>query len=79
MSDTPHREPSTNLHRELAARRRRARIIAQLHKQAIAAANDLSAQHKVIEVGITKRQETVVWMSFAGAFIVALASILAMM
>jgi len=39
MSDTPHREPSTNLHPVLAAHRRRARIIAQLHEQAIAAAN----------------------------------------
>jgi hypothetical protein len=39
MSDTPHREPSTNLYRVLAAHRRRARTIAQLHKQAIAAAN----------------------------------------
>jgi hypothetical protein len=39
MSDTPHREPSTDLHRVLAAYRRRARTIAQLHKQAIAAAN----------------------------------------
>lgn len=39
MSDTPHREPSTNLYRVLAAHRRRARTIAQLHEQAIAAAN----------------------------------------
>ena len=43
------------------------------------AANDLSAQHKAIEAGITKRQETVVWMSIAGAFIVALGSILALL
>jgi hypothetical protein len=58
MRDTPNREPSTNLHRVLAAHKRRARIIAQLHKQAIAAANkandDLSAQHQAINAGIAK-------------------------
>jgi hypothetical protein len=58
MRDTPQREPSTKLHRVLAAHRRRARIIAQLHAQAIAAANkannDLSAQHQAIKAGIAK-------------------------
>jgi hypothetical protein len=39
MSDTPQREPSTKLHRVLAAHRRRERIIAHMHEQAIAAAN----------------------------------------
>ena len=77
MSDTPHCEPSTNLHRVLAANQRRARTIAQLYKQAIA--NDLSAQDKAIRADITKRQETVFWMSIAGAFIVALGSILALL
>jgi hypothetical protein len=59
---------------------RRARIIAQLHKQAIA--NDLSAQDKAIRAEITKRQEIVFWTSIAGAFIiiiVALGSILALL
>ena len=56
---------------------RRARIIAQLHKQAIA--NDLSAQDKAIRADITTRQETVFWTSIAGAFIVALGSILALL
>ena len=55
MRDTPDREPSTKLHRVLAAHRRRARIIAQLREQAIAAANDdLSAQQKEIKAGITR-------------------------
>jgi hypothetical protein len=58
MRDTPQREPSTKLHRVLAAHRRRARIIAQLHAQAIAPANkannDLSAQHQAIKAGIAK-------------------------
>jgi type VI protein secretion system component VasF len=69
----------TKTQRELRAHERRARLIAELHRQAIATANDLSAQEQMIEAGITKRQETVVWMSFAGAFIVALASILALL
>jgi hypothetical protein len=69
----------TKTQRELRAHERRARLIAELHRQAIATANDLSAQHKAIEAGITKRQETVVWISFVGAFIVALGSILALL
>ncbi len=67
----------TKTQREFRAHEHRARIIAQLHKQAIA--NDLSAQDKVIRADITKRQETVFWMSIAGAFIVALGSILALL
>jgi hypothetical protein len=45
MSDTPiRREPPPELDRVLAAHERRARLIAQLDEQAIAIANDLSAQ-----------------------------------
>jgi hypothetical protein len=62
---------------DLAAHQRRARTIAQLHKRAMA--NDLSAQDKAIRADITERQETVFWMSIAGAFIVALGSILALL
>ena len=55
MRDTPQREPSTKLHRVLAAHRRRARIIAQLHDQAIAAANaDRLAQQTAIKARITR-------------------------
>ena len=54
-----------------------ARDFAELHRQAIA--NDLSAQDKAIRADITKRQKTVFWMSIAGAFIVALGSILALL
>ena len=63
--------------RELRAHERRARLIAELHRQATA--NDLLAQDKAIRADITKRQETVFWMSIAGAFIVALRSILALL
>ena len=64
------------------AHERRARLTAQLHRQAIATANDLSAQRKAIAAGTTKhagRRETVAWMSIAGAFVVALGSILALL
>jgi hypothetical protein len=55
MSETPHREPSTNLHRVLAAHRRRARTIAQIQKQAIAAANaDLLALQTAKKAGIAR-------------------------
>jgi hypothetical protein len=48
MSDTPiQRKPPPKLDRVLAAHERRARLIAQLHEQAMATANDLSAQRKV--------------------------------
>jgi len=50
---TQHAQP--NLDRVLAAHNRRARLIAQLHEQAIAAANDeLSAPQNAIKAGITK-------------------------
>lgn len=55
MRDTPQREPLTKLQRVLAAHRRRARIIAQLHHQAIAAANaDRLAQQTAIKARITR-------------------------
>jgi hypothetical protein len=67
----------TKTQRELRAHERRAGLIAELHRQATA--NDLLAQDKAIRAEITKRQETVFWMSIAGAFIVALGSILALL
>jgi hypothetical protein len=55
MSDTPiRREPPPKLDRDPAAHERRARLIAQLHEQAIATANDLSARHKAIRADIAK-------------------------
>ena len=64
------------------AHERRARLIAQMHRQAIATANDLGAQHKAIRIGIAKdarRLKAVAWTSFAGGFIVAVAAILALL
>ena len=58
------------------AHERRARLIAQLHRQATATAND---QHKAIGAGTTRRLETVAWVSIAGTFIVALGSILTLL
>ena len=81
MSDTPiQREPAPKLDRVLAAHERRARLIAQLHEQAIAAASDLSAQHKAIGALIAKdvqRRKAEAWLFSAGAFLVALGCIAA--
>ena len=55
MSDTPNTVPTpSQVDRVLATYERRARLIAQLHEQAIKKANDLSAQHKAIRAGIAK-------------------------
>ena len=66
MSDTPtKREHRSEFDRILAAHERRARLITQLHKQAIATANDLSARQKAIKAGIVKdprRREAEAWM-----------------
>ena len=79
MSDTPiWREPPPKLDRVLAAHERRARLIAQLHAQAIATANDLSAQRKAIRADIAKdagRRRAEAWVFSAGAFLLALGGI----
>jgi hypothetical protein len=81
MSDTPtQRGPQARLDRVLAYERR-ARLIAQLHRQAIATANDLLTQRKAIEAGHAKdaqRRKTEAWLIAAGAIIVALGCILAL-
>ena len=72
MSDAPiQRKPPPKLDRVLAAHERRARLIAQLHAQAIAAASDLSVQRKAIRAGTAKdagRGRAEAWFC-AGAFI----------
>jgi hypothetical protein len=81
MSDTPTRRGLPPV-LDRIAHQRRARLIAELHRRAIATANDLSAQQEAIRAGITKdarRLKTVTWMSIAGAFVVALGSILALL
>ena len=81
MSDPPtRRDPPSDLHRVLAAHERRARLIAQLHEQAIAIANDLSAQHKATRASVAKnaqRRTAEAWLFSAGAFLVALGCIVA--
>jgi type VI protein secretion system component VasF len=80
MSETPtQRGPPPKLNRALTAHERRARLIAQLHKQAMATTNDLSAQHKAIKASNARRVRAVAWTSLAGGFIVALAAILALL
>jgi hypothetical protein len=49
------REPARQLDGAVAAHKRRARLIAQLHEQAITAANnDLSARQNATKAGVTK-------------------------
>ena len=80
MSDTPiRRKPPPTLDRFLAAHQRRARIIAQLHEQAIAAASDLSPQHKMIRGGTARDTgggKAEAWFC-AGVFLLALGCIVA--
>ncbi len=80
MSDTPiQRKPRPKLDRVLAAYARRSHIIAQLHEQAIATANDLSAQHQAIRAGTAKddrRRKAEAWFC-AGAFLLALGCVVA--
>ena len=81
MSDAPmQRDPAVKLDQVLAAHERRARLIAQLHEQAIATANDLSAQHKVIRAGTAKdalRRKAEAWLFSTGAFLLTLGCIVA--
>jgi hypothetical protein len=77
MSDTPtQRKPPPRLDRVLAARQRRARIIAQLHAQAIATANDLAAPGKAIRASTAKDGKAEAWFC-AGALLLALGAIVA--
>jgi hypothetical protein len=80
MSDTPIQREPPKLDRVLAAHERRARLIAQLHEQAIATASDLSAQHKAIRSDIAedaRRRKAEAWLFSAGAFLLALGCIVA--
>jgi acyl transferase domain-containing protein len=81
MSDAPiKRDRAVKLDQVLAAHERRARLIAQLHEQAIATANDLSAQQKAIRAGIARnaqRRKAEAWLFSAGAFLLALGCIVA--
>ena len=81
MSDTPtQHDPLPKRDRVLAAHERRARLIAQLHEQAIATATDLLAQHKAIRSDIAedaRRRKAEAWLFSAGAFLLALGCIVA--
>ena len=74
------RERPLKLDRVLAAHERRARLIAQMHRQAMETANNLLNQHQGIEAGFVKvakdarRRRTE---AIAGAVVVALGCILA--
>jgi hypothetical protein len=67
-------------HELATAHERRARIIAQLHEQAIATANDLPGRHKAIGAEIAKgarRRKAEAWMFVVGTVLLALGCIFA--
>jgi len=76
------RERPLKLDRALAAHERRARLIAQMHRQAMETANNLLNRHRGIEAGLVKvakdarRRRTE---AIAGAFVLALGCILALL
>jgi hypothetical protein len=80
MSDGPiQRKPRPTLDGVLTAYERRARLIAQLHEQAIATANAYSAQYKVIRAFTAKddrRRKAEPWLC-VGAFLLTLGGIVA--
>jgi hypothetical protein len=78
MSNTPTQRTPPNLDRDLAAHERRARLIAQLHKQAIATAGDLAVQRKASTTGPLedRRRRKAEWLCMS-AFLLALGSIVA--
>jgi len=81
MRDAPiKRDPPAKLDHALAAHERRARLIAQLHAQAMATASELSAQREAIKAGIAKnawRRKAEAWLFSAGAFLFGLGCIAA--
>jgi len=76
MSDIPTQRQVRTAHK------RRARLIAQMHRQAMETANELLTQHTTIEASLAKvakdarRRRTE---AIAGAFVVALGCILALL
>jgi hypothetical protein len=79
MSDTPtQREPPTKLDHVLAAHERRARLIAQLHTQAVATSRDLAVRRKVRTTGLAeeRRHRKAQWLCMI-VFLLALGGIVA--
>ena len=80
MSDTPiQRKPPPKIDRALAAHERRARLIAQLHEQAVAMASDLAPQRKAITAVTIKdslRRKADPWLC-ASIFLLTLGGIVA--
>jgi hypothetical protein len=80
MSDTPtQRKSPPKFARALAAHERRARLIAQLHEQAIAAASDLTTKREPISASTARdveRGKAEAWFC-AGVFLLALGCIIA--
>jgi uncharacterized membrane protein YidH (DUF202 family) len=67
---------------ELAAHERRAGLIVQLHKQAIAAADDIPTWQKILKARIDKddrRRKITIWLFAGTVIVVALACVLALL
>jgi hypothetical protein len=65
MSDTPtQRKPPSTLDHALAAHERRARLIAQLHTQAVATSHDLAVRRKARTTGLheERRRRKAEWL-----------------
>ena len=67
---------------ESAAQKRRAGVIAELHKQAIMALDDMSAWQEAIKARVAKdarRREVATWMFAVDAFVLLLGCVLALL
>jgi hypothetical protein len=74
--------PNSTAAQELAAHKRRAELIAQLHNQAIAAADDMPGWQATLKARIDKdarRNKITVWLFAGTASIVALACVIALL
>jgi type VI protein secretion system component VasF len=79
MSDTPtQREPPSKLDHVLAAHERRARLVAQLHTQAVATSRDLALRRKPRTTGLheDRRRRKAEWLCMI-IFLLALGGIAA--
>jgi acyl transferase domain-containing protein len=74
--------PNSTAAQELAAHKRRTALIAQMHKQAIAAADHVSAWQRTLKARIDKdarRRKVTIWLFAGTASIVALACVVALL
>jgi hypothetical protein len=74
--------PNSTAAQELAAHKRRTALIAQMHKQAVAAADHVSAWQRTLKARIdrdARRRKVTIWLFAGNASIVALACVVALL